>query len=46
MNISVPKAAAKAKEADKKKKVKKGGSNMDNLDDLLNAGLKKGKKKK
>lgn len=39
------KAAAKEKEADKKKKVKKAGAGMDNLDDLLNAGLK-GKKKK
>mmetsp|Transcript_3155 Transcript_3155/g.8538 ORF Transcript_3155/g.8538 Transcript_3155/m.8538 type:complete len:134 (-) Transcript_3155:334-735(-) len=39
------KAAAAAKDADKKKKSKKGGSNADSLDDLLNAGLKKGKKK-
>mmetsp|Transcript_14011 Transcript_14011/g.29326 ORF Transcript_14011/g.29326 Transcript_14011/m.29326 type:complete len:135 (+) Transcript_14011:125-529(+) len=41
------KAAAKAKEAAaKKKKSKKGASNMDSLDSLLDAGLKKGKKKK
>jgi len=40
------KVAAKAKENEKKKKSKKGGAGMDNLDDLLSAGLSKGKKKK
>ena len=39
-------AAAEKEAAAKKKKSKKGAAGLDSLDDLLNAGLSKGKKKK